>query len=390
MKKSTKVAMITLLTSATLMGMSNVKATDVSQGKTTRDTSTSTRTDSEDTTLTWTDVSNSVLSFEIVEPNASGVTKFQQYGIKITGLKKDGHYYVYIANGKAPEVSLELDKEPQGQTILANGENLAKGTGVKVGEYIEKTGDIYVTLVEAQMVGAKWHSKELITGKKVDRPALGKLGTRIGAYFFKDHSSVLLYDPLFYHENKENRKVKIKIGTISDKDILRAIKDKKANSLNSLCDYAKKATSPVYEGTLSGTINNQGEIVSKMNLVNEAYYYVYFVADDENGKYFPVEDVSLYQCIRMDSVGVNKLADYLSADFKWNLDDDGSTSDDNNNNGGNKPTPTPTPAPTKQPDDTTMKDKLPQTGQAVTIGVITGIAVISGAVFFAKSKKYKV
>ena len=88
MKKSTKVAMITLLTSATLMGMSNVKATDVSQGKTTRDTSTSTRTDSEDTTLTWTDVSNSVLSFEIVEPNASGVTKFQQYGIKITGLKK--------------------------------------------------------------------------------------------------------------------------------------------------------------------------------------------------------------------------------------------------------------------------------------------------------------
>ena len=92
------------------------------------------------------------------------------------------------------------------------------------------------------------------------------------------------------------------------------------------------------------------------------------VAENE-GKYYPVEDVSLYQGVVGETVGKN-LFDYLSDEFKWNIGDD--------------------PAPTQKPYDTTMDGKLPQTGQTIITAIIVVIVSAVGVIFYIKAKEYKI
>ena len=99
--------------------------------------------------------------------------------------------------------------------------------------------------------------------------------------------------------------------------------------------------------------------------------------EDENGKYYPVEDVSLYQAIVVDN-SINSLYDYLNSKFTWNLDEEGQEPE---------PTPTPTPAPTPTPepekkptdskDNTKAPGSLPYTGGTfvIIVSVLTIIAL---------------
>ena len=74
------------------------------------------------------------------------------------------------------------------------------------------------------------------------------------------------------------------------------------------------------------------------------------------------------------------LANYLSDDFKWNLEDDGN----NTKPEDKKPTE-------DKKDDTTMPgNTLPKTGQTIIMIVGTIGVVVIAVIFARKSKKYNV
>lgn len=296
--------------------------------------------------IVWTDPSN--IKFTVTE----------DFYLKVTGLKEDGKYYGFISNGKiAPTVP---------DTGWIENENLpvTNKPGFPISKYLEKSGDIYVWIYETQIVNNVRQNKCIIEAQKIERPALKKIGTRMQCYFFNSYTGTLLYEA---HNYENARKINLKIGKVTDKNILRAIKNGETDCLQKLLDYAKNADS-IYTGTVS--LGQSEAIANKLNLIDDEYYYVYMVLDDENGKYFPVEDVSLYQALVYEENNgeINKnLFDYLDKNFKWNLGDDDTTID-----------------------NTTATGKLPQTGASIVIYVAITLVIVAGVIFAIKYKKYNI
>lgn len=293
----------------------------------------------------WTDPSN--IKFTVTE----------DFYLKGTGLKEDGKYYGFISNGKiAPTVP---------DTGWIENENLpvTNKPGFSISKYLEKSGDIYVWIYETQIVNNVRQNKCIIEAQKIERPALKKIGTRMKCYFLNEETSTHLFEAYNY-ENA--RKINVKIGKVTDKSILRAIKNRETDCLQKLLDYAKNADS-IYTGTVP--LGRSESITNKLNLVNDEYYYVYMVLDDENGKYFPVEDVSLYQALTYEKDGKTSknLFDYLNDNFKWNLGNDDTTID-----------------------NTTATGKLPQTGASIVIYVAITLVIVAGVIFAIKYKKYNI
>lgn len=295
--------------------------------------------------IVWTDPSN--IKFTVTE----------DFYLKVTGLKEDGKYYGFISNGKiAPTVP---------DTGWIENENLpvTNKPGFSISKYLEKSGDIYVWIYETQIVNNVRQNKCIIEAQKIERPALKKIGTRMKCYFLNEETSTHLFEAYNY-ENA--RKINVKIGKVTDKSILRAIKNGETDCLQKLLDYAKNADS-IYTGTVP--LGRSESITNKLNLVNDEYYYVYMVLDDENGKYFPVEDVSLYQALTYEKDGKmsKNLFDYLNDNFKWNLGNDDTTID-----------------------NTTATGKLPQTGASIVIYVAITLVIVAGVIFAIKYKKYNI
>lgn len=295
--------------------------------------------------IVWTDPSN--IKFTVTE----------DFYLKVTGLKEDGKYYGFISNGKiAPTVP---------DTGWIENENLpvTNKPGFSISKYLEKSGDIYVWIYETQIVNNVRQNKCIIEAQKIERPALKEIGTRMKCYFLNEETSTHLFEAYNY-ENA--RKINVKIGKVTDKSILRAIKNGETDCLQKLLDYAKNADS-IYTGTVP--LGRSESITNKLNLVNDEYYYVYMVLDDENGKYFPVEDVSLYQALTYEKDGKTSknLFDYLNDNFKWNLGNDDTTID-----------------------NTTATGKLPQTGASIVIYVAITLVIVAGVIFAIKYKKYNI
>ncbi len=295
--------------------------------------------------IVWTDPSN--IKFTVTE----------DFYLKVTGLKEDGKYYGFISNGKIePTVP---------DTGWIENENLpvTNKPGFSISKYLEKSGDIYVWIYETQIVNNVRQNKCIIEAQKIERPALKKIGTRMKCYFLNEETSTHLFEAYSY-ENA--RKINVKIGKVTDKSILRAIKNGETDCLQKLLDYAKNADS-IYTGTVP--LGRSESITNKLNLVNDEYYYVYMVLDDENGKYFPVEDVSLYQALTYEKDGKTSknLFDYLNDNFKWNLGNDDTTID-----------------------NTTATGKLPQTGASIVIYVAITLVIVAGVIFAIKYKKYNI
>lgn len=295
--------------------------------------------------IVWTDPSN--IKFTVTE----------DFYLKVTGLKEDGKYYGFISNGKiAPTVP---------DTGWIENENLpvTNKPGFSISKYLEKSEDIYVWIYETQIVNNVRQNKCIIEAQKIERPALKKIGTRMKCYFLNEETSTHLFEAYNY-ENA--RKINVKIGKVTDKSILRAIKNGETDCLQKLLDYAKNADS-IYTGTVP--LGRSESITNKLNLVNDEYYYVYMVLDDENGKYFPVEDVSLYQALTYEKDGKTSknLFDYLNDNFKWNLGNDDTTID-----------------------NTKATGKLPQTGASIVIYVAITLVIVAGVIFAIKYKKYNI
>ncbi len=308
---------------------------------------------------TWADISKMKVELESGDVNND---------LNISGISViDGHeYYVYVTKNKMTEPPKTSAGFPQDYNGTLNSDGKAR---IFVNKQLELKGATYLYIYEnyRDNTSSSYKGKFIVKDYEIQRPEI-KLGSRIKCYFFGKSASLEGYTSTFLktpHDSDVSRKIKLKIGKVTDINILRAIKNGDANCLERLLDYAKKADK-IYEGTVA--LGNSDDIASGLNIVDDEYYYVYMVAEDE-GKYYPVEDVSLYQALIGETVGKN-LFDYLSDEFKWNIGDD--------------------PAPTQKPDDTTMDGKLPQTGQTIITAIIVVIVSAVGVIFYIKAKEYKI
>lgn len=308
-------------------------------------------TDSETGTETtqWTDFSNVE-----IELTKSTYLNYVSYSLNLENVTyiTDHSYMVYISNSST--------KPTEPTTGIVNGV-----LNYCIDEYLEKSGDIYLW-VEESYIDEK---KTLIEAYKIDRPSQNPLGERIsGNFVVSGGDSISFYEPT---KDQANRNIKVKIGAVTDTDVLKQIQNGSSSALSNLLTYAKSASS-VASVTYKGGSRSTPSVISGLNLTEGGYYFVYYEADDENGTYYPVEDVSLYQYNYYDS-NDGQLVDYLSDQFKWNLGE----SDSN-------------PVVDTKKDTTVAEKILPKTGASIfivaTLVIILLIITIS---FYLKYAKYR-
>ena len=280
--------------------------------------------------------------------------------VKIDGVNFDSGkaYYVAVTHTKT-----EPTYDKSNFATLDKNTKLAKISGV-----LEENGDLYVWIYEedASITGNHEHST-LISGQKVDRPQYPSYGNRIIyaglSKAFSTNIPRLQKDLMAYRA----RKITVKIGKVTDSKILNKIKNKDASGMADLLSYAKGATAE-----LTTTVNSTSNLttgnnvdLSKLNAEKGVYYYVYFVMDDENGTYYPIEDVNLLY-----SIGNNILCNQNEDGFKWDIAE-GSTED----------------IVEDKKDDTVAPSNLAKTGERAGIVILIAVVGISALIYNIKSRK---
>ena len=161
---------------------------------------------------------------------------------------------------------------------------------------LQLNGDVYFWIFqEDDKIFGVWEKKtgSLVYSAQLERPADKK--------FSKLISPVVLGSTLTYirvntpMKNYLERKARLKIGEITDNSMLQAIKNNDtANGLDKLLNYAKTSKA-IYDDTIEGS----PAFVANLNkglqerVKSDSYYYIYIEFDDEEGKYYPVEGVTV-------------------------------------------------------------------------------------------------
>lgn len=238
-------------------------------------------------------------------------------------------------------------------------------------------------------------TKFVVEGKKLTRPALPQLNLivktfDIGKWDYKSATSKSTYLRFIFPSATENRKFKIKIGKVTDNAILQKIQKGDYSGITDLLAYAKK-TNAIYIADLTTTEydcykSNETLFDGRKLLQSKAYYYIYVKFDDENGKYYPIEGVTLGQAYFSGNSSTWWLNAYTSKDFKWNNlsstytstnKKDDTTSSSNNNN------------PDKKKDDTIADVNLPNTGVSIAVAISAVTLAGTAVVLKIKKDKYK-
>ncbi len=316
----------------------------------------------------WTDFSKAKLTLSkegtsdtILE--ISGVTpkKLSYYGLFITNNANKPN----VNWNSEDKISLTYDEKTKTFKSLTND--------VLAG-YVEQNKDIYATIMEKNEESDK--EEIVLYGKKLTRYAEPKYTDAFFATYMVDDSTQIV--TTFTHGDANKRKMQIKVGKITDTAILQKIKNKDASGFAELLKYAKSNS-----GILNQTVNsnendgfaieyNTNDLEKKLpalnlkGLQNNAYYYLYVKADDENGKYITQEGLTLAKASVYTDTKDWSLFFYGSNNFKW---------DEFGNSGGK--------------DNTIAGGKIPQTGSDMIIfGTATLLIVGAGIVAYRKYRKY--
>lgn len=315
--------------------------------------------------------------------------------LKISGVKPDNndsnfYYYIITPNNAKPNVSFnryggvntEVTKNAK-YLQINNKENYIYAYNLD--QYVELNQDLYLWVIQDVRLGDTYYddagnsisrsAKFVVEGKKLTRPALPQLNLilksfNISKWDSKSGTDKYTYMNFRFPSATEKRKFSIKIGKITDNSILQKIQKNDYSGITELLTYAKK-NKAVYEANLTTTSENYFSTKDilfdgRKLLQDKAYYYIYVQFDDENGKYYPIEGVTMGQAWFSTSSDSWDLYAYTNENFKWN-------------NLSSTPTK----------DTTIAKTLLPNTG--VTIAIAISIVTLVGAIVVLKVKndKYK-
>lgn len=277
----------------------------------------------------WTDLSNAKI--EIVPKSKNDSESIEnatsiKYYIKISNaeLNPKSEYQVYF-HYKEEEIT-QNKISFHSHAIIKVEETEGLINSVVIDDFLQKNEDIYVSILEE-----KENNKNIIVNtRKIERPELmPKLGNRLNVYIRKSGTRTFFYAPNTDSKGGNiDRTLKIKIGQVTDIELLKSIKENRAQGFIKLLSYAKEIKNYNYIGTIKyiGKTTACTDIpTSEMNLTDGAYYFAYIELDDENGVYYPVEDIALYR-----AEGTSDLKRYSDKDFAWVFPQEDKPSTDNN------------------------------------------------------------
>ena len=331
--------------------------------------------------LEWTDFSSAEFSFEEVGGGTS-------LNLKISNVKEnpDSDYYVMISENK-PVFDPE-DPISNFEILDSNGNNQFEYYGAE--SFVQLNQKLNLWIVERQYneIEGDFSYKYVVEGKELTRPEYPKYANVFYATYFADNSTQLAFNVPW---GDNTRKINLRIGKITDNSILNKIKNNDIIGFEELLEYGKTQTA-IYDNQLtstkignyvyeSGYRNNEDAPIIDLKLENEAYYYVYAELDDENGKYYPVEGVTLGRASVYD-------------DGSWYLfvlgDDNFTWSEFGGGNGQTNNVNTPIANNITNANNTNkLPSRLPKAGITVTVfAVIIGIAIVS-VVSYKKYNYYK-
>ncbi len=334
-----------------------------------------------ETTLNWT---TETLQIKGIKPNADDYTSY---------------YYIVTSNNTKPNITKteygSIDTEKMKNTI----ENFSINTDENyiytrnISKYAELNQDLYIWILQESRLEDNYYdengnyisysTKFVVDGKKITKAELPKLNLILQSFNIgywnsttSDEENNYTHITFNFPTQVENRKFTLKIGKVTDNSILSKIKNNDYVGITELLNYAKSHDS-IYSQNLTTTSeayfrSDTALFDGNKLLQNEGYYYIYVEFDDENGKYYPIEGITLGQAWLSPVSDSWNLWAYTSSDFQWD-------------NLSSTPQETP-----KQPDDdTTAKGVLPQTGvTSVTVISLIGIALLSVSLY-KKYNKYK-
>ena len=267
-------------------------------------------------------------------------------------------YFVYLSNDKnaiTDASSLTGLSDFEDWTSFSNGV-----VGIRALEnVIEKNGDIYIWIAEYQ----ENEGKVLLIAKEVERLEQLPLGKRIIGYI----QNIDTKDSIYVNEpfSVDTRSINYKIGEIADREIISKVINNENGALQELLNYAKNKQS-LDQGNIKLQENEQS-IIDGINLKDKAYYFVYYEAEDENGTYYPIEDIALVQAIKSGDGWT--LVNYTDDRFSFEQENNNQNNNQNNN------------------DDTVAGGKLPQTGETISICIaVTALIILAIAVGYVIKK----
>ena len=331
------------------------------------DTTTKTTTEKSETTTgkeEWTDFSKAKYDLK-----KDGISKAILEISNVTP-KENHNYYLYITSNSSKTSINDIDENNKILLTYDKESKTFKSLDYKLSKYVELNQDLYATVLEE-----KGYLSNISTyGNKLERYSESKYNDAFYATFITSKSDQIVTN--FTHEKSNNRKMQIKVGKITDIDILKKIKNKDTTGLSSLMTFAKSNTG-LFDQTLDADKDdsyaieyNAGTGKSKDNklidlkgLQNEEYYYLYVKTSDENKKYISNEAVTLAKAGVYEN-GTWYLFFYGSSDFKWSEFE------------------------TTTVDNTTKPGKLPQTGvEYVMYCIVIFVTAVSGFIAYKKYKK---
>ncbi len=290
-----------------------------------------------------TDFSNAKFSYQ------SRNFKDLEVTIRNFKVKSDSAYYIYLSK----ESKKTFTSIPEDATrIVVDSENKAVCSILpeKASELLEYTGKNYIYVIEK----TPDNTLNVVMGaKEIPNIPLPSLGKRLDIWLYEAEETMVSNSIGL----KEGRNITYKIGKITSNSILRAFqKESSEVAYEKLLDYAKKA-----KYIKTGTISLEGldyNLVHELNIEQDAYYFIYMLVEDENGKYVTVEDVAIYR--ENNLLEGNTLVHFDFADIELEGDDT-----------------------TVVPDT-----KLPQTG-IYPLTIITVVVLLTGSIIiYRKYKKY--
>ena len=237
--------------------------------------------------------------------------------LKGNALKQNSVYYYYIGNSLTELDINNIDKSKLKSFKFTEATYNYILNDEKIRDSVERNKNIYFSILEEK----DNKLNPLIINKKLTKYLENRFADAFSGTLISDNHNLIT--TTFTHNNKNQRKMKVRIGKITNKDILQKIKSGEQSGFEELMTYSKSA-STVYDNVMvcngSKSIQydtmKESELIKPDNIENGAYYFLYVKTDDENGKYSSNEAITIAKAnSTTDKNWVMQL--YGTDDFKW-------------------------------------------------------------------------
>ena len=333
-----------------------------------------------------------------LQDNVSNVVS----NLRITGItpkddSKNTYYFMITSNKTKPTLIsnnrgwYDLDESGFIQMFTDSEGNCLEYC---VDEYLELNQDLYLWVLEKVELDETYVNEDknnissaikfCIEGEKLQRPEI-KLDKTIDSMDLYDAYTNMSFN---FPSNTENRKFSIKIGKVTNYEIIEKIRNNDYSGTTDLLEYSK-SNEAIYTSNLTTTdklnyFSKSALFELNKLLITDNYYYIYVMFDDENGKYYPIEGIRLayYSDLGKD----NKNVLYTIKD-QWE-DLTGTPTDEEENEAQPEDKNQGSVDSVEKNDQTTAGTKLPHTGAKTIIPVIL-IIILASIVSHKKMKKFK-